>query len=68
MIYAYFGKKEALYLAVLEQVYRRMQLLELDCIDEEGDCKEAVRGVIRSNFTFISESVCCKNYDVGKPE
>lgn len=56
MIYAYFGKKEALYLAVLEQVYRRMQLLELDCIDEEGDCKDAVRGVIRSNFTFLYQN------------
>lgn len=56
MIYAYFGNKEALYRAVLKQVYSRMQRMELDHIADEGDCKEAVAAIIRNNFQFLYEN------------
>lgn len=56
MIYAYFGNKEDLYIAVLDEVYTRMGKLEFDSINEDGDCVEAIRGVIRSNFRFLYEN------------
>ena len=56
MIYAYFGNKESLYLAVLKQVYSRMQQMELNHIAAEGDCKEAVVSIIRNNYQFLYEN------------
>lgn len=53
MIYAYFGNKEDLYVAVLEEVYTRMGEMEINSIDEEGDCIEAIRGVIKLNYLFL---------------
>lgn len=53
MIYAYFGNKEDLYVAVLDSVYKRTSEMEMAGIDEEGDCVEAIRGVVRLNFMFL---------------
>ncbi len=53
MIYAYFGNKEDLYIAVLDEVYTRMREMEIVSIDDVGDCIEAIRGVIRNNYMFL---------------
>lgn len=56
MIYAYFGNKEDLYRTVLELVYSRMQLVELDSIVEAEDCAEAMRSVIKTNYRFLCDN------------
>lgn len=53
MIYAYFGNKEDLYIAILDEVYTRMREMEIVSIDDVGDCVEAIKGVIRYNYTFL---------------
>ena len=50
MIYYYFGSKEGLYLAVLEEAYRRMRLTESQLHLEDLAPEEALRKLV--GFTF----------------
>lgn len=56
MIYAYFGNKEGLYLAVLESVYSKMADSESKLLDKEADCKESIQKVIYHYFSFLYEN------------
>ena len=53
MIYAYFGSKELLYIAVLEEVYQRMADQETELLIRPMGCEEAVRAVIAHYFRFL---------------
>jgi AcrR family transcriptional regulator len=50
MIYYYFGSKEGLYLAVLEESYREMRTIESDLHLESLEPEEALRRLV--GFTF----------------
>ncbi len=50
MIYYYFGGKEGLYLAVLEESYRRMRSIEADLHLEDLSPEDALRRLV--GFTF----------------
>ena len=50
MIYYYFGSKEGLYLAVLEQAYTKIRSLESALHLEDLPPKEAMRRLIESTF------------------
>ena len=50
MIYYYFGSKDGLYLAVLEEAYRRMRSIEADLHLEDLDPVEALRTLVA--FTY----------------
>jgi AcrR family transcriptional regulator len=50
MIYYYFGSKEGLYLAVLEESYRRMRSIEAGLHLEDLDAEDALRRLVE--FTF----------------
>lgn len=56
MIYAHFGSKEELYVAVLDEVYGRIADEEQAILSEDGDCIELIRRNIEGNFKFL-----CKN-------
>lgn len=56
MIYAYFGSKELLYIAVLEEVYRRMAVQEKELLDRPMGCEEAVRAIIGHYFRFLRDN------------
>ena len=56
MIYAYFGNKEGLYLAVLESVYSKMADSESKLLEKEVDCKESIQKVIYHYFSFLYEN------------
>jgi AcrR family transcriptional regulator len=50
MIYYYFGSKEGLYLAVLEQAYTRIRALESSLHLEDMPPEEAMRKLVESTF------------------
>ncbi|ARQ12618.1 TetR family transcriptional regulator protein (plasmid) [Rhizobium etli] len=50
MIYYYFGSKEGLYLAVLEQSYRKIRSLESDLHLSDLEPEEALRTLIAMTF------------------
>jgi len=54
MIYAHYENKENLYLAVLDEVYRRMAEEEKSLINRHMDCVEAVNKIIEHYFKFLS--------------
>lgn len=58
MLYAYFGNKEALYEAVLEQVYLKLGQCEafVTSASREIDVVEAIRQIIPAYFRFLSEN------------
>lgn len=56
MIYAYFGSKEKLYIAVLDTVYQRLSQSEEKLLSEKNDPIHAVKCVIRHDFEFLSEN------------
>lgn len=56
MIYAYYGSKEQLYVAVLDAVYSRMADSEKVLLQQECGCEETVRRIIRHYFTFLYEN------------
>lgn len=56
MIYAYFGSKEKLYIAVLNMVYRRLTESEEKLLNQQSDCVETVKRIIAHYFTFLHEN------------
>jgi AcrR family transcriptional regulator len=50
MIYYYFGSKEGLYIAVLEEAYRRIRAIENDLHLDDLDPEDALRRLV--SFTF----------------
>ena len=78
MIYYYFGSKDGLYLAVLEEAYRRMRSIEADLHLEDLAPMDALRGLVgftcdhhRDNEDFIrlvmSENVQQGHYLAQSP-
>jgi AcrR family transcriptional regulator len=51
MIYYYFGSKEGLYIAVLEDAYRRMRSIESQLHLEDLPPEEALRRLVGSPST-----------------
>ncbi len=56
MLYAYYGSKEQLYIAVLNTVYQRLAQSEEKLLSEETDPVCAVKRIIRHDFKFLSEN------------
>lgn len=56
MIYAYYGNKEQLYTAVLDEVYSRMADKEKELLNRELDCEEMIKCVIQHYFSFLHET------------
>ncbi len=56
MIYAHFGSKEDLYVAVLDEVYGRIADEEQAILSEDGDCATLIRRNIEGNFKFLCEN------------
>lgn len=54
MIYAYFGDKEQLYMAVLQSVYSRLGECEEKVQVEELEETEAIAVLVRAYFDFLS--------------
>jgi AcrR family transcriptional regulator len=52
MIYYYFGSKEGLYIAALEEIYRRFNEAESELQLDESKPREALRKVIRFMWTY----------------
>ena len=53
MLYHYFGNKQGLYLAVLENVYQRIRSISLEIIAESQNIGDLLRGLINEYFTFL---------------
>ena len=57
MLYAYFGSKELLYVAVLEEVYNRLARWEDPLLStQELDCEESICVIIRRSFEFLYQN------------
>ncbi len=56
MIYAHFGSKENLYVAVLDEVYKRLAESEQALLNRELDCIEMVKCCIEHAFTYLYEN------------
>ena len=56
MLYAYYGSKEQLYIAVLNTVYQRMAQSEGKLLSEETEPVYAVKRIIRHYFKFLPEN------------
>ena len=52
MIYYYFGGKEGLYLAVLEQAYRKLRAAETDLAVGDEAPADALRKLIELTFDY----------------
>ena len=52
MIYYYFGSKEALYLAVLEEAYRRIRAVELDAHLDDLAPEDALRKLVGHTVAY----------------
>ena len=53
MIYEYYGNKEELYIAVLENVYKRSGEREEFLLEHITDCKKAIEEIVRMYYDFL---------------
>ena len=56
MIYYYFGSKEALYIAVLEEMYRRFNEAESKLVFDAAQPLDALRSVIRFMWVYYQKN------------
>lgn len=56
MLYHYFGNKDKLFLAVLEQAYAKIRTQELELHLEEIEPEQAVRTLVRFTFNYFVEN------------
>ena len=56
MIYAYFGNKKELYMAVLDMVYGRIAEREQAVLSQDADCVELIKKYIDSSFFYLYEN------------
>ncbi len=56
MIYAHFGSKEDLYVAVLDEVYSRIADKEQQILSDDADPAELMRKNIEGNFEFLCDN------------
>jgi AcrR family transcriptional regulator len=56
MLYHYFGNKQGLYLAVLENVYQNMRNISLDVTSQPTDVRSLLRRAIGEYFTFLQQN------------
>lgn len=55
MVYHYFGNKEGLYVAVLREVFGRLEGLEVTSLSEATDVETGVTTLLRIYFEFLRE-------------
>lgn len=56
MIYAHFENKESLYIAVIDEAFRRLSESESVFVNEKFDCVEAVNRIIEHYFKFFAKN------------
>lgn len=56
MIYAYYGSKEKLYIAVLDHVYEKMADREKELLNRKLNCEEMIICIIKHYFAFLYEN------------
>ncbi len=56
MIYAYFGNKKELYMAVLDMIYGRIAEHEQAVLSQDADCVELIKKYIESCFFYLYEN------------
>jgi len=54
MLYHYFGDKEGLYVAVLKEVYARMEKVEMRPLAADASTADIIREMIARHFDFLS--------------
>lgn len=53
MVYHYFGSKEELFKAALQQVYRRLETVEFDAVERGSGPREQLARLLESYFSFL---------------
>lgn len=53
MVYHYFGSKEDLYLAALEEVFGRLASFEIEALDAPAAPDDKLRRLLAANFAFL---------------
>ena len=53
MVYHYFGSKDALFRAVLAEVYRRIEEIEFDAVERGRSPREKLARLLESYFEFL---------------
>lgn len=56
MIYAHFGNKEKLYVAVLDEVYQRIAADEETILNQEDDCVSLIKKQLENGFIFLHKN------------
>src|SRR5690606_19577736 len=56
MVYHYFGNKEGLYLAVLQEIYGRLEDRELKVMDDHQDPEETLRYLLSAFCDYLRDN------------
>ena len=56
MVYHYFGSKEGIFQAALEEVYARIQSIKFGVIDRESTPREKLARLLETTFAFLREN------------
>lgn len=56
MVYHYFGNKEGLYAAVLQEVFGRLADMELESFSRAHDPADTIRKILQTYFSFLGEN------------
>ena len=56
MIYAHFGNKENLYIAVIDEAFKRLAEAESSLLNKSFDCKEAICEITEHYFRFFAKN------------
>ncbi len=56
MLYHYFGNKEAIYRAALQEVYLRIERIEFHAAETVADPREKLGQLLKNYFLFLDES------------
>ena len=54
MLYHYFGDKEGLYVAVLQEVYGRMERVEMAPLPKDAATADIIREIMARHFNFLA--------------
>jgi TetR/AcrR family transcriptional regulator len=56
MVYHYFGSKDAIFRAVLQEVYGRIETVEFAAVAAERTAREQLEQLLRSYFRFLDDN------------
>lgn len=56
MLYHYFGNKDGLYVAVLESVFARLEVIEVSFLRDEKDLNKCLKGLLVQYFEFLEDN------------